>query len=100
LSFRIIWGEVYDSYHYRKNFSFELQIIKVFEITAYICKNFSSLGYKFKQKFKISQDYELTRFYFILLDIFVMAVSPVSAFVSGPAMTLFETAPGEVSLPH
>jgi hypothetical protein len=28
--FQIIWGELYKNYHYRADFSFELQIIKVF----------------------------------------------------------------------
>jgi hypothetical protein len=31
--FRIIWGEQYENYQYRVDFSFELLIIKVFEIT-------------------------------------------------------------------
>jgi hypothetical protein len=31
--FVIIWGELYENYYYRADFSFELQIIKVFEIS-------------------------------------------------------------------
>jgi hypothetical protein len=32
LSFQFIWGELYENYHYRTDFSFELRIIKDFEI--------------------------------------------------------------------
>jgi hypothetical protein len=31
--FWIIWGELYLNYHYGADFSFKLQIIKVFQIT-------------------------------------------------------------------
>jgi hypothetical protein len=31
--FRIIWGKLYEQYHYKEDFSFELLITKVFEIT-------------------------------------------------------------------
>jgi hypothetical protein len=31
--FQIIWGELYENSHYRTESSFELPIIKVFEIT-------------------------------------------------------------------
>jgi hypothetical protein len=30
LFFQIIWGELYENYHYRADFSFKLQLIKVF----------------------------------------------------------------------
>jgi hypothetical protein len=30
--FHFMWGELYENYHYRADFSFKLQIIKVFEI--------------------------------------------------------------------
>jgi hypothetical protein len=33
LSFQIIWRELYENYHYRTDFSFELWMIKVFEVT-------------------------------------------------------------------
>jgi hypothetical protein len=51
--FRITWGELYGNSHYRADFSFELRINKVFKTTRYICMNFSSLGHKFKLKFKL-----------------------------------------------
>jgi hypothetical protein len=57
--FQIIWEE---SYHYRADFSFELRTIKVFQITRYLCMNFSSLGHKFKGNFEL-QGFELMRFY-------------------------------------
>jgi hypothetical protein len=31
--FQMIWGELCGNYHYRADFSLELRIIKVFEIT-------------------------------------------------------------------
>jgi hypothetical protein len=40
--FCIMWGELYENSDYRTDFSFELQIIKVFEIRRLICMNFSS----------------------------------------------------------
>jgi hypothetical protein len=63
-------GELYENCQYRADFSFKLWIIKVFKITSYIRMNFSSLGTKFKQKFKLSYNFELyslklTRFYCI-----------------------------------
>jgi hypothetical protein len=36
LSFWIIWGELYENYHYRTDFSFELQIIKSFQKTFFL----------------------------------------------------------------
>jgi hypothetical protein len=33
LAFWIIWGELYENYHYMTDFSFELRIIKVVELT-------------------------------------------------------------------
>jgi hypothetical protein len=60
--YQIILGELYDNYHSRADFSFELQIIKVFEITRWICMNFSMLGPKLKLKFKFSQNFELQSF--------------------------------------
>jgi hypothetical protein len=38
---------------------FKLRIIKVFEITTYLCVNFSSLRLKFKLKFKIMRNFKL-----------------------------------------
>jgi hypothetical protein len=31
--FQMIWGEMYENYHYRAEFSFKLPIIKVFKTT-------------------------------------------------------------------
>jgi hypothetical protein len=33
LSYLIIWGELYENYHCRTDFSFELQTVKVLKIT-------------------------------------------------------------------
>jgi hypothetical protein len=57
--FRIIWGKLYEQCYYKEDFSFELLITKVFEITRYTCINFPSLGRKFKLKFELSQNFEL-----------------------------------------
>jgi hypothetical protein len=53
---------MYENYRYRADFSFELRISKVFKLTRYMCMNFSSFGPKLKQKFELSQNFELTRF--------------------------------------
>jgi hypothetical protein len=61
LSFWITWGELYETCQYRTDFSFELWIIKVFEITSTFVRFFSSWR-KLKLKFEISQNFDLLRF--------------------------------------